>query len=583
MIYHVNTNPIPERGDTLAFFSSPDPRTDRRDLPELLVWLGMIVVHSLGIVLHAVWFLISGLFRLLWYFLRQIGRVLAFLWRGIAAGIEEHNRPMREIIRDMKHARGKGVARFLREVGRLFISIIFGEHGILRTGFNYVLPVLSILFLIGIIRYGTSLTYAVSVSVDGEELGIIADENDFRNAQKEVMQRVNQAGYHFKRSLEPEYTLRIVSEDEQYVPVQVLADKLLAGTGADLRDAWGVYVDGTFVGAVEDKERISKYLDENLNDYVQELSDNTVSEVYYDKEVTYQEGVYLKDSLTDTDDIIAKLSKESKKESRYIVREGDSPQLVAAMYDMDLDELAELNPDMEERFEPGVILRVRTRHRYIPIAYTKEMTVTSYIDYGTVRVETSALNLGVEQVIAKGRLGKRESQVRVTYVDGIEQSRVTLSSAVTEEPIAEQIGVGTYSAAPQSTNTTLEGSGKYGWPVNGGYISSPFGGERNHKGLDIAAPMDTEIYAAESGTGMRAGWNSGGYGNYVIIEHPDGFLTYYAHCSSVVCYAGQWVERGQLIAYVGSTGDSTGPHCHFEVRENNICQNPADYLRVNAD
>lgn len=186
-------------------------------------------------------------------------------------------------------------------------------------------------------------------------------------------------------------------------------------------------------------------------------------------------------------------------------------------------------------------------------------------------------------MIAHGKIGRRSSEVRVTYVDGVEQGREVLSNVVLEEPVAEQIGVGTYSAAPASERTVLDGTGKYGWPVNGGYISSPFGGERNHKGLDIAAPMGTEIYAGESGTVYRAGWNSGGYGNYVIIEHPDGFLTYYAHCSSVVCYAGQWVEKGQLIAYVGSTGDSTGPHCHFEVRQNNICQNPALYLRVNAD
>ena len=171
----------------------------------------------------------------------------------------------------------------------------------------------------------------------------------------------------------------------------------------------------------------------------------------------------------------------------------------------------------------------------------------------------------------------------MTYVDGTEESRKVLSTAITKLPVPEQIGIGTYSAQPASSRTKLSGSGQFGWPVNGGYISDHFGGERKHKGLDIAAPTGTEIYAAEGGTVYRAGYNPGGYGINVIIDHENGYRTLYGHCSDVVAYAGQVVEKGQLIAYVGSTGDSTGPHCHFEVRINNICQNPEDYLRVNAD
>lgn len=562
--------------------SHPDPRTNRRTAGEFLVRLGMMVLHSLRAVVRILWFFISGFVRMLWYMLCQVGRFFRMLGTGIAHAFREHNRPAQEMLEDVRRSRKEQNGQFgwhlLRFVGGWF----FGEHGLLRTGFNYVLPVVSLIFLFGIVHYGLGLDYALAVTVSGEEIGIVSGESVFEEAREEVENRIASSGEDIELTYEPVYTLRIISDGDQFATAQSIADKLLISSHAELTDAYGVYVDGTFVGAVADKETVASQMAEELSDYASTLEAN-VTEVYYTKEITYQEGVYLKSSLTPENQMLRKLTAKETRESRYVVTASDTPQLIAATHDMTVAELTRLNPRIETRFKPGMLLTVKTYSRYIPIAYTKTMVVTSYIDYSTIKVETASLNLGVEQVISKGVIGERSSAVRVTYVDGAEDSREIISTAITRKPIPEQIGIGTYSPEPASTKTVLEGSGKFGWPVNGGYISDHFGGERNHKGMDIAAPTGTEIYAAESGTVYRAGWNSGGYGNYVIIDHPDGYRTLYGHASSVVAYEGQEVEKGQLIAYVGSTGDSTGPHCHFEVRLNNICQNPADYLRVNAD
>ena len=566
----------------MARRQNPDPRTDRRDIWELLVRLGMIVVHSTGGLLRIVGAMLFGILRMIGYLFVQVGRFFGAIGAAFSHAFREHGRPAREIIRDIKQSRGKGIGLVLWHGLRLLMSFIFGEYGILRTGFNYILPVISILFLIGIVRLGSGLDYALSVSVSGEELGIISSEGDFDAAEYEVKQRLAMTGEDISMNFSPVYDLRIVNADDQYLSVQTIADKLLAGTGHDLRDAYGVYVDGEFIGAVEDRDVVASYMDRTLEKYAADITGN-VNEVYYTKSVTYEQGVYLAESLSAPSVLIRKLSAETKTEGHYVTRSSDTPQIVADKHSMTLEELEELNPDVDfdEGFEAGMLLYVTTSERYIPIAFTRTLTETSYIDYTSVRVETAALNLGVERVISHGSLGERSSEVLVTFVDGVEKSRQVLSTVVTKEPVAEQIGVGTYGAQPANTTTVLSGTGKYGWPVNGGYISSPFGGERRHKGLDIAAPMGTEIYAAEAGTVYRAGWNSGGYGNYVIIDHPDGYRTLYGHASSVVCYEGQQVEKGQLIALVGSTGDSTGPHCHFEVRVNNICVDPALYLRVN--
>lgn len=111
------------------------------------------------------------------------------------------------------------------------------------------------------------------------------------------------------------------------------------------------------------------------------------------------------------------------------------------------------------------------------------------------------------------------------------------------------------------------------------YISSYYGVRHGsmHTGVDFAAPAGTYIYAWKSGRVIQACW-SGGYGNFIIIQHNDGTVSRYAHCSGFAVVAGQQVTQGQLIGYVGTTGNSTGNHLHFEIKINNNFVNPLDYL-----
>ena len=106
----------------------------------------------------------------------------------------------------------------------------------------------------------------------------------------------------------------------------------------------------------------------------------------------------------------------------------------------------------------------------------------------------------------------------------------------------------------------------YIWPVQG-VVTSGFGPRwgRMHKGIDIAGPMGTPIQAAAAGIVISSGWNEGGYGNLVKIQHRDGSVTLYAHNQKNLVSLGQQVQQGQIIAELGSTGNSTGPHCHFEI------------------
>lgn len=111
------------------------------------------------------------------------------------------------------------------------------------------------------------------------------------------------------------------------------------------------------------------------------------------------------------------------------------------------------------------------------------------------------------------------------------------------------------------------------WPTSGGYISSAFGGRANpfdgysrdwHPGIDIAVDYGAPVYASAAGYVQQAGWY-GGYGRYVRLSHDFGYVTAYGHMSSIEVSAGQYVQKGEIIGYVGSSGYSTGPHLHFEV------------------
>ncbi|HZG38922.1 MAG TPA: peptidoglycan DD-metalloendopeptidase family protein [Nodosilinea sp.] len=130
----------------------------------------------------------------------------------------------------------------------------------------------------------------------------------------------------------------------------------------------------------------------------------------------------------------------------------------------------------------------------------------------------------------------------------------------------------------------IRGTGRFVFPANGN-ISSGFGNRvhpilgysRFHAGIDFSASQGTPIYAADSGRVIFSGWY-GGYGQTVIVDHGDGLSTLYAHASRLMVNEGQTVQQGQAIATVGSTGLSTGPHLHFEVRQNGNPVNPAGYL-----
>lgn len=192
-------------------------------------------------------------------------------------------------------------------------------------------------------------------------------------------------------------------------------------------------------------------------------------------------------------------------------------------------------------------------------------------EYDTIEEPDDTLLKGSRRTVTEGEVGEYEVSALIEYVNGTEVGQSILSETLISEPVTEVVKVGTKEIPGL-------GTGSFITPAKG-KITSSFGGRwgRMHNGIDIGASTGTPIYASDTGIVIFSDYK-GSYGNLVKIDHQNGYVTYYAHCSSLSVNKGETVVQGQLIGYVGSTGNSTGPHCHFEIQQNGTPLNPLDFL-----
>lgn len=231
----------------------------------------------------------------------------------------------------------------------------------------------------------------------------------------------------------------------------------------------------------------------------------------------------------------------------YTVQYGDTMWGIAQQFGLDVDTLRYSNPELYRNpdvIHPGQVLRilpfpgaihtVKQGETLESIARRWRVSPEAIIRYKPNRVKSGdRLKPGQELVIPGGRL-----DVNIPKPD-------------------------------RSPEATLA------WPLRG-WISQGYSAK--HPALDIATVWGAPVYAAGEGRVVRAGWLFTGYGFSVIIRHPNGLVTLYSHMTNPAVKTGDWVQRGQQIGLVGSTGRSTGPHVHFEVRKNRVRVNPLPYL-----
>lgn len=212
----------------------------------------------------------------------------------------------------------------------------------------------------------------------------------------------------------------------------------------------------------------------------------------------------------------------------------------------------------------------------ITITTVKQVTYKEDVDYKTIYKDDSSVYVGTTKVTQEGKDGEK----KVTAVNTYENGEVVESDVQSEEIIEDYTPKIVARGSKPLPPTTS--SGTFIMPASGTISAlNKAGSHAGYKAVDIANPTGTPIYASDTGIVVRAGWYAG-YGNCVDIDHGNGYLTRYGHNSSILVTVGQKVQQGEKIALMGSTGNSTGPHCHFEIQYNGVQQvilNYFDYLR----
>lgn len=309
-----------------------------------------------------------------------------------------------------------------------------------------------------------------------------------------------------------------------------------------------VTLNGKVIGYVESKGKMQEKIEEfanNLDGNVTSIKIETMPE--YKFELVSN----VKESETNEAEILAAVKENSEIKCRVYAIKLDGNVKASVNSKEEADQLIET---IKSETTEGVVLNFEVEEQE-QIKQDAEANVSS------IEVAKLSINQDVEVKVEEYKKEQEAAELRRRQ----EAARK-----------AQQVAVSSRAGTPISSAS----AGRFLRPVVGGTISSPFGQRRSgfHKGIDIAVPNGTPIYAADNGVVKFSGWNSTGFGNLVIIDHGDGFLTYYAHCSSLYVSAGQSVTKGQNICAVGLTGNTSGYHVHFEVRYNGTSVNPMNYM-----
>ena len=420
-------------------------------------------------------------------------------------------------------------------------------------------------------------TLASEVSYDGVVLGNVSNARTISAAVEDLEEitrtTLGQEDYTVDMSL-IEKDGRWISRRE-LESQEDLEDQLSQQLG-EVAYAYVLYVNGEPIAATTFPGALEELLEQLKISY---RTENTV-ECYFEEEVEVRE------EYIDTDYVmnlgyIAEIMNETKTgEVIYTIKSGDAPSTIAEEAGITLEQLKSMNRGYDwDVLHVGDELTVSNAVPYLTVVNVERQNYVQDVPYTVSYEDDSSMYQGDYKVLSPGVFGKADVAVNVTYVNGEETGRQTVASTTLVDPTEELQARGTI------PRPSWFPTGTFRWPCNG-IITSRFGHRNtgipgattNHQGIDIANSTGTPIYAADGGTVKTAGWGGSSWGYLVTIDHGNGYMTYYGHNSKIIVHSGDHVYKGQQLSLMGSTGVSSGPHCHFGIKLNGTFVDPLNYL-----
>lgn len=414
----------------------------------------------------------------------------------------------------------------------------------------------------------TAANYRVgyTVKVENTILGTVATKGEYYEILDEITTEVNSISeIEFVPAASEEFNMEIVPLDS-FTKKEELAENLKA-ISEGMKESYVLSTDSQFVIALEDEESAKKLKEDYLEHF---KSQGEFTLVTYNEEVTVELSHVPEDTIYTYDEALDVMLKG--KFITYEVLQDDTLESLSENYDTLPEEI--LADNEIEKITVGQTIKIYTGEPLIPIKTVEYINGNVEIPFEIVQQEDASVYEGQKRIKTKGTSGTKYLHAYITKVNGIISEENIIESNIITEPVTQVELIGT-KELPKSS-----GTGSFIMPTSG-TLTSSFGRRwgRSHQGIDVAAQTGTPIYAADNGIVVESQYKSNGYGNIIKIDHQNGFVTYYAHCSSLYANEGDIVAKGDLIATVGNTGRSTGPHLHFEIRRNDVPQNPYNYIK----
>lgn len=334
--------------------------------------------------------------------------------------------------------------------------------------------------------------------------------------------------------------------------------------------AFGIYADGVLVVSVNSEKEAQEVLEAYKNEYKKD----GVLEIGFNKKVEILQARVSAGDIKSKADAALILKQPAGGVKIHEVKDGETISEIAEKLGTTTNKILALNPELSpEMLQIGTKLIVSDNTPVIAVKTKEHTKELEKIAYETNKVEDKNTYKGITIVVSDGEYGEKEVDYDVYKENGVVTTKVATAENVLKNPVTKQVKVGS-KAKPKTAST-----GSFMNPFYGGIVTSRYGSRSRgfHTGIDLAGKTGSPVYAADGGTVTFAGW-SGGYGKVIKIKHDNGYETYYAHLSSINVSNGTKVAKGSFIGRVGNTGNSTGPHLHFEIRKNGQTLNPGSYI-----
>lgn len=473
--------------------------------------------------------------------------------------------------------KANGIAEFFKVMGKSVVR----HKGLLMSVANVAAPVIAIVVLGLTIRFWMNQNFGLVLAYGDETIATIQSEQTLGKASDMVNQRLVSDSVEQKGNMEisPRYQLTIVDKAHYATPTS-LCDKLIEKSGSAIEEASGLYVNGELIGAVKSSADLSYLLQSTLNSAKQ---DDPAAKVSFVENVENINGLYPSANLLSSEELKNLLMGSSDESLTYTIKKGDTPETIADKLQVSKEDLTDsLGEEQLMNLAVGDQIRLAEVKPLLTVKMIREESYETAIPYKTVTVNDDQKDADFSKVTQEGVDGVEQYVDEVTYIDGVEVSRETVSRTVIKEAVDKTITVGT-KKVEKPVNQNGVATGSMAWPVPYTHrvvsqYSMRWG--KMHNGIDISSSgiRGQSIIAADGGTVKYVKYHNYGYGYHLMIDHGNGLSTLYAHCNSIYVKPGLKVSKGQVIATVGTTGDSTGNHLHFEVYRNGSRVNPTNYV-----